>query len=195
MTGLEKILEEIKSESDKKTEEILSSARAKAKLTEQAAQEEGKKLSADILSKARKQHEEILARGKSSAELEKNRIMLEAKQQVLSEMLQNALSGMKQLPDEAYFSLLLQLIKKHSMPQMGEIRFSAKDISRLPKHFEKKINAVSKGTLLLSDTAADIDGGFILIYGGIEENCSFEAMFRGKHEELSDEISRLLFAR
>lgn len=194
MTGLEKILEEIKSESDKKTEEILSSARSEAELMEQAAQEEGKKLSADILSKAQKQYEEILARGKSSAELEKHKTMLEAKQQVITEMLHNALNEMKCLPEEAYFSLLLQLVEKHSLPQMGEIRFSEKDISRLPKHFEKKINAVSKGTLLLSDTAANIDSGFILIYGGIEENCSFEAMFRSKHEELTDEISRLLFA-
>ena len=36
--------------------------------------------------------------------------------------------------------------------------------------------------------------GFILIYGGIEENCSIDAMFAEKRDELLDQVRKILFA-
>lgn len=39
----------------------------------------------------------------------------------------------------------------------------------------------------------NIDNGFILAYGGIEENCTIRAMFDAKRDELSDIVHRLLF--
>ena len=44
-----------------------------------------------------------------------------------------------------------------------------------------------------SNKASDIDGGFILIYGGIEENCSLAAMFHAQKEEMADKLNSLLF--
>ena len=38
-----------------------------------------------------------------------------------------------------------------------------------------------------------MDGGFLLVYGGIEENCTIRAVFDSKREELSDHVNRLLF--
>ena len=38
-----------------------------------------------------------------------------------------------------------------------------------------------------------MDGGFLLVYGGIEENCTISAVFASKREELSDQVNRLLF--
>ncbi len=37
----------------------------------------------------------------------------------------------------------------------------------------------------------NIDNGFILAYGGIEENCTIRAMFDAKRDELSDIVHRL----
>ena len=49
------------------------------------------------------------------------------------------------------------------------------------------------GSLTLSDDTADIDSGFILRYGGIEENCSLKALFADRQEELQDLVHKLLF--
>ena len=49
------------------------------------------------------------------------------------------------------------------------------------------------GSLTLSDEARPIGGGFLLVYGGIEENCTIKAVFDSKREELSDRVNRLLF--
>ena len=39
----------------------------------------------------------------------------------------------------------------------------------------------------------ETDGGFLLVYGGIEENCTLKAVFSAKREELSDQVNRMLF--
>ena len=50
------------------------------------------------------------------------------------------------------------------------------------------------GVLEISGETRNIDGGFILIYGGIEENCSIDAMFAEKRDELLDQVRKILFA-
>lgn len=66
----------------------------------------------------------------------------------------------------------------------------------MPKSFEASVqNGLPKGAkLVLSDQTAAIDGGFLLVYGGIEENCSFEALFESDKERLQDAAQELLFA-
>ena len=54
--------------------------------------------------------------------------------------------------------------------------------------------AASKcGSLRLDREGRKIDNGFILIYGGIEENCTIRAMFDAKKDELSDIVHQLVF--
>ena len=47
---------------------------------------------------------------------------------------------------------------------------------------------------LLKEGNDTIRGGFVLLYGGIEENCTFKAMFDSKKGELSDKVHVLLFS-
>lgn len=194
MTGLEKILEEIKVESKATTDEILAQANAEAQQIISASEQEAKVLSEDILKKANAKAEDIILRGDSSANLEMQKAMLAAKQQVINEMLQNTLDYIKNLSEEKYFALILKLIEKNSQETPGEIAFSQVDMQRLPENFIDKINTCSKAELTLCQNPANIKSGFVLIYGGIEENCSFEAMFRSKHEDLTDKISAMLFS-
>ncbi len=35
-----------------------------------------------------------------------------------------------------------------------------------------------------------MDGGFLLVYGGIEENCTIRAVFDAGREELSDRVNQ-----
>ena len=49
------------------------------------------------------------------------------------------------------------------------------------------------GHLVVSKEPKDMDGGFVLVYGGIEENCTIRAMFHTKQDELSDVVQKILF--
>ena len=67
----------------------------------------------------------------------------------------------------------------------------------MPANFREEIKGLAqkKGdTLEISGEARNIDGGFILVYGGIEENCSIDAMFAEKRDELLDQVRKILFA-
>ena len=66
------------------------------------------------------------------------------------------------------------------------------------ENFESEIMdiAAKKGgkLTLLKEGNNNIRGGFVLLYGGIEENCTFKAMFDSKKGELSDKVHVLLFS-
>lgn len=194
MTGLDKIIEEIKSEASANADVILKSADNDAAKIIADAKKEANEKSDEILKNAEKKKEDILSRGESSANLEKQKSLLVAKQTVINNMLSASLEKMENAEDKQYFSYIIKLIEKNSQNTDGFIAFNSKDLNRLPENFVSEINAVSKGKLVISNTPVNIKSGFILIYGGIEENCSFDAIFRSKHEELTDEISALLFS-
>ena len=64
------------------------------------------------------------------------------------------------------------------------------------KNFSEKIEKAAKesgGTLKLMKEARQIEDGFILVYGGIEENCTFRALLDAKKDQLQDQVNRILF--
>ena len=121
---------------------------------------------------------------------------LAAKQDVISAVLGKAYDTVMELDADEYFGMLEKILEKHVLPEKGEICFSQRDLARMPEGFTGKIKTIAAskgGSLALSDEARRIDGGFLLIYGGIEENCTIKAVFDSKREELSDRVNRLLF--
>ena len=66
------------------------------------------------------------------------------------------------------------------MAKEGEIVFSQKDKNRLPSGFEAKIKDALNGKpgaqLTISNNTRNIKSGFVLVYGDIEENCSFQIL-------------------
>ena len=139
----------------------------------------------------------ILERGRSAAELKKRGSLLAEKQRLIGETIARAKEELKSLDGEAYFEMLLKLAVKSAQTGEGELLFSAKDLARLPEGFEEQINAAlkDKGAVLhVSAGSRDIDAGFVLTYGGIEENCSFDAIFDSARETLQDKAQELLFS-
>ncbi len=193
MAGIDKMIRQIEDDTKSVCDEILSSARAKADKIEADAKLEADKITAEGKKKSAAHVADIEVRGESSAELEERRVALYTKQRIIQEMLNKGLQVAKDLPDDEYFALILKMIEKNSQEQDGVIFFGKKDIDRLPENFTDKINSVSKGKLTLSGKAAAIDAGFILSYGGIEENCSFDAIFKSEADNLSDRAGKLLF--
>ena len=193
MSGIDKIIQDIEFNTDKSCDAVLGTARSKAESIMMDAQRQAEQIIADGKERTALHVADIKKRGESAADLEEKRVLLSTKQHIISQMLQNGLEKAKNLSDDEYFSLVLQMIGKYSLPEDGTILFGEKDLKRLPADFASKINDAAKGKIALSDKAAAIDAGFILQYGGIEENCSFDAIFASEAENLSDRAGRLLF--
>ena len=128
--------------------------------------------------------------------MRRKQALLAARQEVISAVLEKAYAAVLALEEEEYFGLLEKLLEKYVLPEEGEICFSRKDLERMPENFAGRIRTIAAekgGSLTVSREPRGIDGGFLLVYGGIEENCTIKAVFRAKKEELSDRINRLLF--
>lgn len=197
MTGLDKILKQIGNEAENKSKQIISEAEQEAQKIKQAAQKEAAKQCDIIELKNKNDVKGTIERAKSAAELQKRRTVLDAKQQIITKTIDKAYKLMFKLPDDQYFQIVLQIIKKYALKEDGEIIFSAKDLKRLPSDFQEKINELIKDkkvSLKISKQSREIDGGFILIYGDIEQNCSFNALFDAARERLQDKVHGLLFS-
>ena len=193
MSGIDKIIQEIETNTDRSCQAVIAEAQKKADAILDEARTKAQQITDSAKDKTALHVADIKKRGESAADLEEKRVMLSAKQRIISDMLQTGIDHVKNLPDEAYFALIKKMAVKYALPGEGVIRFSQKDIERLPAGFIDAINADIDGKITLSDEPADIDAGFILLYGGIEQNCSFDAVFASESENLCDRAGRLLF--
>lgn len=196
MTGLEKITSEIKADADKSVAAIIDKANAEASGILAGAEKEA----AEAVAKINHDVSVRLSASKSTAEsaaaLRKRRLILEEKQKLIGEVIEEAKNLIYALPDDVYFEKILKLAEKNVNPAEGTIIFNAKDLSRLPADFETKLNvvAVAKGgRLTVSKETRPIDGGFVLLYEGIDQNCSITSLFETHIESVQDKIQKLLF--
>lgn len=189
MTGLEKILAEIAADCNRACENIKDKADKKNERTLIAAKLKAAKTVADGKEAGERNAQNIIERAKSAAELQSRTRMLETKQECIKTALENARHFILSLSDKDYFSLILEMLRKQEVKEGGVIRFSKRDLSRMPEDFEAKLPK----ELSLSKEPVDIDGGFILVFGMVELNLSFKSIFSEKAEILSDEVSKILF--
>ena len=193
MSGIDKIIQSIENDTAQYCDSVLAQARQKADAIIADAEKEADQIASDGKDKTAARVVDIKKRGDSAADLEEKRVMLLTKQQIISTMLSEGLQAAKELPKDEYFKLILDMVAKYSLPEEGVIFFGEKDNHRMPKGFVHELNQAAKGGVVLATEFAPIDAGFILKYGGIEQNCSFDAIFAGEAENLSDKAGRLLF--
>lgn len=197
MSNLEKILKHIEDNANNNAKELIEKANAAADKTIRDAQVQADFKYAQKLEQAKAEAKAYISFAEASSALKKRQIILESKQQIIKDLINQAKKYIVSLPENEYFEIILMMVKKYCMGKSGQIIFSELDKKRMPKNFEKSIReAISEKTganLELSDEVRAIDGGFVLNYGDIEQNCSFEALFADKYDLLQDEVYKLLF--
>lgn len=197
MTGLEKILKAIEAEASANAEAIVRQAELEADEIMAKAKSEAEKKFAEIAEKSDADVKDIISRAESAAALQEKKLILDAKQQIISNTIANAKSALANLPDSEYVKIILQMVKKYAHNKSGEILFTDADKKRLPANIETLIQttlAEKTGVeLKISEQSVIIDGGFILKYGDIEENCSFDALFSAAKDDLQDKVNTILF--
>lgn len=193
MSGIDKIIQQIESDTAAACDSVIGTAQRKADAVIASAEKEAERIVAEGRDKTALHVADIKKRGDSAADLEEKRVMLAAKQRIISEMLRTALDEAKNLPADDYFALIEKMVAKYSLTEDGVILFGEKDQKRLPADYIGRLNRAAQGGITLADETAPIEAGFILRYGGVEQNCSFDAIFAGEAETLCDKAGRLLF--
>ena len=140
MTGLDKIINEIKEESDQTTADILKNGRDKASEITAAAEKETAAAEKEITDKAEATVKQIRQRAADGADLIKKRAVLAAKQEIISETLEAAKQKLYQLSDSDYADFLKKLIVKNADAGEGVIAIGSLDTKRLPGDFVNQVN-------------------------------------------------------
>ena len=196
MSGLEKIISQIKEEAAKSAEEKLKAAREQADRIIAEAGAKCEAIAEEAEGMARQKEGDHKAQAESSAQQIHRTILLSTKQEIIAEVIEEAKRTLEEEDDEAYFELMERLLNKCVPDKDGEIYFSKKDLDRMPASFEEKINAAAEskgGKPALVKEPKDIPNGFIIAYGGVEENCTLDALFEEKKDQLCDMVNKILF--
>ncbi len=194
MTGLETILNQINSDAREEADRQLEAARSQAHEILEAAKADAAAKSQAVLKNGEQMAQAIREKAESSAQLERRNAMLAFKQQMIRETIDNARTSLEQAPDKEYFDLLLLLAARFSQKGKGEMRLNRRDLDRLPKNFESDLKqAAPQAEITVSPTPCGIDSGFLLVYGGIDVNCTFRAIFEDAEGELRDAVGKILF--
>lgn len=196
MTGLEKMTNQILAQAKESAEEKLREVNWQAQEILESAKAQAQKSAEDIARRSQADIARQQDKNRSSIDMQKRMQILSAKQEVIAEVLEEAYARLTTMEDSEYYTMLLQILDKHVLAQEGEIFFSEKDRKNMPTDFLDKVKEMAQkkgGSLSAPEEGRAVENGFILVYGGVEENCTLRAMFDAKKDELSDIIHRLLF--
>ena len=227
MDGMEKIMTRIQEDADRENAQRNTPTDQQIQELQTQAQAQADRERGEILARGRRAAEERLERLKSAAQMERRKLELAAKQEVLGEAFEKALEKLCTLPDEEYIQLLTALVLQAASTGREQLIFSPKDRNRIGKavvvaanealvkqvapelpdsltdskvgaFLGKMVNSATAqitgtGLLTLSEETRPIQGGFILVDGPVEVNCSFETLLRLQREKLEKPAAEILF--
>ncbi|NLL63138.1 MAG: hypothetical protein GX241_02685 [Ruminococcaceae bacterium] len=194
MAGLNKIIERIAQDSAAKCDGIIFDAQSEATKIKTAAIELAEKDKQAVIDKANYDAKALVDMAEGGAELEERKFLLATKVELINKAIELAVQKLKTMPDDEYFAAIYALAKKYAQDSDGIMFLSKKDLGRIPADFEKKVNDGIKGKIVVSKEARDISEGFILVYGEIEINCTFDALIADQSEDIKDELNKIIFA-
>lgn len=198
MKGTEKIIAHIRADGDAEAKKIIDAAskQAEEKRAEsfKAALSEYEKL----MQAGNAECEDILSGSRRIAEMEAKKSVLSVKQEMISAAFDAAREEIVNMPSDKYTQFLARMAAEAAASGMEEIVLNARDKAEVGKAVCKAANELlsAKGTpgkLTVSEDTADISGGVIVRFGGIETNCSIDALIRQRRSGLSTEVAAALF--
>lgn len=221
MTGLDRITNKILAEAEKEAEKILAEADATCREIEVESKDEAERIAKSFSEELARTKAEFSARTEASAKTRRRNTLLATEGELVDEVFQSAEATVLAYDREKMLELLTGLLA-NAMIEQAEAEadsvalYGAED-AILPETYELILNPRDRATygkamiagvgnkligkvpteklsrLHLSDTTKNISGGFILRYGDIESNCSFDLLFAELRQTLEIEVCGALF--
>lgn len=187
MEGLDAIIRRIMADA---REEASALARESDNTRNELLQE-NQKTCGQIMSAARDagaaQAAAIASRAGSMAGLDRRKAILTARQELIEQVLELAMARLCRMPEAEKVALYRQLIRRARIAE-GTLILCAAD-----QPIGRQLLEEPGFRLTLSDQPGHFAGGLVIRSGLIEENLTFETMFKNKHAELVSLSASILF--
>ena len=178
MNGLQAIQDRILSEAKETASQIASQAEAGSGEILAAARKDCEQMLADARKSAAAQAETVLNRARSAAALLCRKNILQARQDLVDQVLRRSIELLCQMPEQEKTAFYRQLLDQTGA-QDGEIVLSAAD-----RHLAADLLADYSGRITLAAEAGTFAGGLVLRRGLIEDNLTFERLAATSRSEL-----------
>ncbi|MEE0952610.1 MAG: V-type ATP synthase subunit E [Ruminococcus sp.] len=193
MNGSERILSRIRTDCDESVRKIETHAQHEHDRIIADAQHRADTQAAAVAEKTAQKRAQLETSSQSRAQLARRNALLKQRRKEIDTTVDGLEAYLLGLGDNEYFEAIYRLAAK-LRGKSGEIFLNKKDLKRLPENFTKRMAAAGVDASV-SQTPADITGGFILKCGDVEENMEFAAIISAGRDEIEDLINRELFAR
>lgn len=193
MNGSERILSRIRTDCDESVRKIETHAQHEHDRIIADAQHRADTQAAAVAEKTAQKRAQLETSSQSRAQLARRNALLKQRRKEIDTTVEELEAYLLGLGDNEYFEAIYRLAAK-LRGKSGEIFLNKKDLERLPENFTKRMAAAGVDASV-SQTPADITGGFILKCGDVEENMEFAAIISAGRDEIEDLINRELFAR
>ena len=180
------IIDKIIADAEKAAKITLEKAQHEVDAIRKAGQERANKQQ-DILDReAHAEADKVRSKEISGAEMKAKKAVLEAKQEILAEVIAEAEKRLISMEDAEYAKVIGGMLEKLDKSLGTEVILSKKDRDRLA-------GVVQEKGFVLSGKTADINGGFIVKNGDIEYNYSFESIITVEKEAIRQTAAQILF--
>ncbi len=191
---IDKILSDAKNAAKQETDAAQVRADEIIKTAKQKAKNSAEKARLSALEEAAERKRRV----KSVYDLEHKKGILAMKREVLDEAFKLTVDDIAALDDDRYFKLMTRLLMDCTETGEGAIMVAKNDAKRLSDGFIGLANdalkkAVGKGEVKRLKETCDRKGGFIFVDGGMEIDCSIEAVVALARESIETDAAARLF--
>lgn len=154
MEGIEKITAKIVQDAEQEVRRIREEAEEQSRAVLEQARVQAQQEAGAILTRGRRAADERLERLNSAAGMERRKLELSARQEVLGEAFDLALEKLCSLPEEKYVKLLTDLVLEASSTGREQLIFSPRDRAQIGKQV-----VVAANEALASQAAPELPDG------------------------------------
>ncbi len=194
---LEDILVRIRAQAQAAAARVIAEAEESAETRLQAAREEADSAAASIVDRASLDAQKAMTVAEGRAQTLYRQMVLQEKQELVSQVFDEALKKLSGLPVDEYRNLLMEAILGVASGR-EELVLGSDDCGRMGQEFLDSLNRELKrrgkaGEVTLSYAREPFGGGFVLQKEGIATNVTFPAILRKVFDDLEIEVARILF--
>ncbi|NLE12167.1 MAG: hypothetical protein GX628_00665 [Clostridiales bacterium] len=217
MNGIDNIVNRILSDARESAVAVIREARTEADKILADCRKRADAESAAALEASKHSSALITERAEASSETRRRDALLRTRGDLLDECFNKAVDGLAALPTEEYAAFLKKLLIKAITDALdGErrlieisdpydkpspvreyaVRFNRRDrtgVGIAAVNSVRPLLADNGKSIVISDKPADIKGGFMLICGDTNLNCSLEALTRDLRDDLEGAAAAVLF--
>jgi V/A-type H+-transporting ATPase subunit E len=198
MAGTDKIKERIREEARCAVVATMETARAEAARIVQEARDRADADKITYESKLVVEADSLRKRLTATAGLEKRKLKLQVRQELLEETFLKAQEMLLALPNEIFQELMGSMILTQACDEGIRISMTERDRSRLGDSFIAMLNDKNKetghrGVFRWSDNVLSASGGFVLYRGEMEINGSLDILMGIWRPVLEKEAAEILF--